>query len=82
MKKKMINLKSLQETLNANELKNILGGSSGAFSCYCHGIPEGGNGATIAWAFTPLTTMEILERIESECGDFGGTCNAIEDDED
>ena len=27
MKKKMISLKSLQETLNANELKNILGGS-------------------------------------------------------
>ena len=27
MKKKMINLKSLQETLNARELKNILGGS-------------------------------------------------------
>ena len=32
MKKKMINLKSLQETLNANELKNILGGSDGGSS--------------------------------------------------
>ena len=28
MKKKMISLKSLRETLSANELKNILGGST------------------------------------------------------
>ena len=35
MKKKMISLKSLQETLNANELKNILGGSEEARSGVC-----------------------------------------------
>ena len=39
MKKKMISLRSLQETLNANELKNILGGSDGG-GC-ADGSPSG-----------------------------------------
>ena len=43
MKKKMINLRSLQETLNANELKNILGGSdgSGSTSALCFKCSNG-----------------------------------------
>ena len=52
MKKKMISLKSLQETLNANELKNILGGSGAG--------PGGSDGICMATTTFDGTNSTVL----------------------
>ena len=70
MERKFISIDALKKVLSPKEMKNVMGGS--AFCCYCFG------GSTLGWIFEPTSTPDLIERIEAECGDFGGHCDQIE----
>jgi natural product precursor len=59
--------------LSKSEMKNVKGGVSG-FTCSCHSAENDGD--TIAFAFEADSVMDIVDRLNEECGDRGGTCNA------
>ena len=62
--------------LSKSEMKSVKGGSA-TFFCRCNGSGSGTSGEIFAFAFEADSTMNLIDRIDSVCGDRGGTCNSI-----
>lgn len=51
-------------------------GGSATFFCRCNGSGSGTSGEILAFEYETDSTLNLTDRIDSVCGDRGGTCNS------